>query len=85
MSQGIHQLKSEMHALQETHHALSTELAAEKMQHANTEQQLLGVQQDNLHLGDDLKARLLIYDLLPIYCVSHNYIDSHVNMHATKQ
>ena len=49
-----------MHALQETYDALSRELATEKLQHAGTRQQL----------GDDLKARLLMYDVLPRLCLT---------------
>ena len=51
-----------MHALQERHGALGKELATEKQQHADTEQQLSGVQQDNCRLACELKARLLIFD-----------------------
>lgn len=61
MSQGRQQLQSQMHALQERHGALSKELAAEKLQRAVIEQELSAVQQDKLHLGDQLKARLLTH------------------------
>lgn len=43
------------------HRALSKELATEKLQHGDTRQQLSGVQQDNLRLGDELKVKLLIF------------------------
>ena len=62
MSQGRHQLQSQMHELQERHSALGKELATEKQQHGDTEQQLSGVQQDNCRLACELKARRLVYD-----------------------
>lgn len=45
------------------HRAVSKELATEQLQHAGAKQQLSGVQQDNLRLGDELKVKLLIFVL----------------------
>lgn len=59
-----------MHALQDHHNALTQELATEKLQHGDTRQQLSGVQQVKLQLGDELKVKLLIFDLVA-YTVPH--------------
>lgn len=68
-------LNKRKHALQKSHDALTTELAAEKLQHGDTKEQLSVVQQDNSQYVDELKVRLLIY-------VSQQFFDSHVNLHA---
>ena len=71
MTERTHELESQLHAaiLREIarvrrnneqvrrHCALSEDLAAEKQQHGNTQQELCAVRQDNLHLVNDLKVR----------------------------
>ena len=67
ISQERQELQFLMHALQDHNNAVSKELATEKLQHGDTRQQL---QKDNLHVVDELKVRLLVYDLVA-YTVPH--------------
>ena len=59
-------LNKRKRALQKCHDAVTEELAIEKLHHANTRQQLSAVQQKHVA---ELKARLLVQDLLPILCL----------------
>ena len=59
ISQGRQELQSLMHELQDHHDAVTEELASERLQHANTRQQLSAV-----------KVRLFVYDLVA-YTVPH--------------
>ena len=56
------------HAHLRRHDTLNKDLATEKQQLGNTQQQLSALRQDNLHLINKVKVRLCCLILLPVLC-----------------